>query len=483
LLITLNENCLKKNYFLPPVSFTLLIGVFFVLLGCSHHTEEKITFFGGKIKNPKGEYVYLNKNKKVIDSAKLDPNNKFRMKLDSIEIGLYTFNHGPEFQYLYLEPSDSLLIYLNTWDFDETLIFSGKGSAKNNFLINLYLEQEKIEKDFQYEFELNEEEFSKKIDERKEKLLENYNQLIESEGKKPSEFFDLLAKTGINIPFYYLKEHYAYSHQRALKLNETTELSDDFYNYRKEIDLNIESLLDYSWYVSYVVTYLYNLAYVKKYDNPEKDNIQLNYMEVVKEKITIESFKNKLLARAMWGSLTYKDVSKEDMKTIEDFFFDNCTGESYLTELKKSIEQRNILVCGEELPKLTVYNINDEEVVLNNIAKGSNTIIYFWPTDLGGIELLNESLTYYKKNYPEVLFIGIERNKNNDDWKEFVQKKELPIDTQYKIAKNSEAYSWFEGEMARTIIINDKGNVENGYLFFVQNKNEIKYYLKNLKKH
>ena len=86
--------------------------------------------------------------KKVLDSARLDSHNKFSFTLDSLKLGLYTFKHGAEFQYLYLEPKDSLLMYLNTWDFDESLIFSGKGSAKNNFLIKLYLDQERLRKVF-----------------------------------------------------------------------------------------------------------------------------------------------------------------------------------------------------------------------------------------------------------------------------------------------------------------------------------------------
>lgn len=124
---------LKKNY-LP---FVYLVPLIFLLFSCNS-TDNKgdTTFFGGKIKNPKEPYVYLFSGKKIVDSAKIDVNQKFRFLLDSIKIGLYTFKHGAEYQYLYLEPKDSLLIYLNTWDFDESLIFSGRGSAKNNYLID-----------------------------------------------------------------------------------------------------------------------------------------------------------------------------------------------------------------------------------------------------------------------------------------------------------------------------------------------------------
>ena len=57
-------------------------------------------------------------------------------KFKNLKGGLYTFKHGVEFQYIFLQPNDSLLLRLNTWDFDESLVFSGKGAEKNNLLIN-----------------------------------------------------------------------------------------------------------------------------------------------------------------------------------------------------------------------------------------------------------------------------------------------------------------------------------------------------------
>jgi len=469
---------LKKNYFSSPIIKLLLVGVLALSISCKDSNENNITFFGGKIKNPKAEYVYFSKGMKVLDSAKLDSYNKFSFQLDSIDIGLYTFNHGPEFQYLYLEPNDSLLIYLNTWDFDESLIFSGKGSAKNNYLINLYLQQEKYQKTFKHNYSLDEEEFSKLIDEGIKKHLNSYDQLIESEGEKPSDFFDKLAKTGIYFPFYYYNEHYSYYHKKALQLKEPTVLSDDFYSYRDNIDLNDLSLLDYGPNLAFINTYLYNLARDEKNKDPENSIFELKYMEVIVNNITIESYKNELLTKGAWGSLTNKYLSDKDNQKIREYFFANCTNESYVSEFKKAIYQKEKLACGDALPKIMAYNIDDSEIEINAIIKNSNAVIYFWPKDLGRIEILNEKLVLLKKNHPETVFIGIERNKSNEDWKKFVETKKLPKNTQFKITKNSDNYSWFEGDMARTIIVNNKGNIENGYVFFLDSN--LNYYIKNI---
>jgi hypothetical protein len=97
------------------------------------------------------------------------------------------------------------------------------------------------------------------------------------------------------------------------------------------------------------------------------------------------------------------------------------------------------------------------------------------------MELLNEKLQYLEKHHPEVVFIGIERNKSDDEWKKFITTKKLPKEHQFKMAKNSETYSWYEGDMERTIIVNNQGKVENGYVFFLDSN--LNYYLKTINNH
>lgn len=472
---------LKKNYFSQPFTLFVLLVFVFSFSGCNDSEETAYTYFGGKIKNPKDKYVYLNKGKKILDSARIDNHNKFSFKLDSLKLGLYTFKHGAEFQYIYLEPKDSLLLYLNTWDFDESLIFSGKGSAKNNYLINLYLEQELTEKNFKQNYKLDEAAFTKVIDEGIKKQLEAYNEFLSTEEEKPSKFFNKLVMTGIYVPFYFYKERYAYNHKKIMGLDTTPELSSDFYAYRDHVELNDEGLIDYGWNLAFINNFLYNLAYDEKMKDPENRIFELEFMKIVEDRINVDELKNSLLAKGVWGSLSNKHLTKEENEKVYTYFFEHCTDDSYKSELKKSIEQKEKLSCGEDLPKLTAYNIDHNEVEINSLIKNSNAVIYFWPSDLGRMELLNEKLQYLEKHHPEVVFIGIERNKSDEEWKKFLTTKKLPKEHQFKMAKNSETYSWYEGDMERTIIVNNQGKVENGYVFFLDSN--LNYYLKTINNH
>ena len=136
------------------LSFTLSL-----LIGCNTSVTNKPIYFGGQIKNPKNSEISLYRKDKKIATAKLNFDNNFMFSLDSLQNGLYQFKHGEEFQYIYLEQNDSILIRLNTWDFDGSLVFSGKGANRNQFLLQLFLENEQEGRNFFTYFKLNETDF------------------------------------------------------------------------------------------------------------------------------------------------------------------------------------------------------------------------------------------------------------------------------------------------------------------------------------
>ena len=122
-----------------------------VLIGCNSGKKDTSIYFGGKIINPKSSHVILYSMDKVIDTFHLDSKNKFIGKFNNLNEGLYYFVHGNENQHIYLEPEDSLMLRLNTWDFDESLVFAGKGAERNNILLDCFLEDEK-ESNFFFNF-------------------------------------------------------------------------------------------------------------------------------------------------------------------------------------------------------------------------------------------------------------------------------------------------------------------------------------------
>ena len=99
--------------------------------------KEYQAYFGGEVTNPTSQYILFLKDSEVIDSVKLDEKNRFFFSFDSLAPGLYSFKSEPEYQYIYFDKNDSLMVHIDAKDFDNSLAFCGRGDQKNNFLMYL----------------------------------------------------------------------------------------------------------------------------------------------------------------------------------------------------------------------------------------------------------------------------------------------------------------------------------------------------------
>jgi hypothetical protein len=58
----------------------------------------------------------------VIDTIPLQKDNTFFVQFDSLAPGMYTFKHDPEYQYVYFDKNDSIMVRLNSNNFDQKLL-------------------------------------------------------------------------------------------------------------------------------------------------------------------------------------------------------------------------------------------------------------------------------------------------------------------------------------------------------------------------
>ncbi|MGS0523976.1 hypothetical protein ACU8V7_01045 [Zobellia nedashkovskayae] len=169
-------------------------------------------FFSGEIVNPTSDYIVLLKGDVVIDSAELDDDNRFSFTLDSITEGLYHFNHDPELQYVYLEKGDSLVVRLNTSDFDESLVFSGDGEELNNFLLEVFLAHEDEASSVRSMYRLNPVDFERNIDSLKRLKLDVLDDIV-TDGKLSKKELKI-ASASVDYNYNTYKEEYPFKHKR-----------------------------------------------------------------------------------------------------------------------------------------------------------------------------------------------------------------------------------------------------------------------------
>lgn len=437
--------------------------------GCTSTKKDSTTSFGGEIINPKTSFVLFLKDNKVIDTLLLDENNRFLNKYTSLKEGLYTFKHGNEFQYVYLEPSDSVLVRLNTWDFDESLVFSGKGSAKNEFLINLFLQNEKEEKKMYKYFDLEESQFQKKIDSLSNERNTIYKDFSTTQTHISEEFKKLTA-TAINFPLYRFKEMYPYYYKRAHKLDKFPKVSKEFYNFRNEISLVEKDLVLFYPYQNYVVSYLYNLSYKLKENDTSKNNITVNILNSTIQHIKLEDFKNTLLKKIIINDFFKSKSTCSINNKALDIFLKNCSNPLYTTQVENLVEDSKFVLNSEPLHNFEIVSYNNTNSTINTIIKGRNSVIYFWSTAFMSPEYLVSRIKYLENKFPNILFIGINMQTSIEDFTKDPNLKLLDISKQFKLTKGSYAHNYLTSSYPRAIIVNKEGLVKNGFTYLDSRK-------------
>lgn len=463
----------------PLLKYKLLLLLIVLLTACVGDKQlTETTYFGGKIINPKDSKVFFYSGNKLLDSVKLSKKNKFIFKFDSIAEGIYTFAHGPEVQFVFLEPADSLLLRLNTWDFDESLVFSGKGADKNNLLINLFLANEKEDKLFYDYYSLSDSLFDAKVDSligEKQKLLTAFK----ADNSEISPLFEKYANAIIEFPLYTKKEAYPYRHEKAMKLKEHVHTHPKFYKFRKNIDLKDDDLHPLYVFHDYAKTYLYHLSYEKQILSDHKEPMAVNFLQVVSDNITNENFKNRLLDEGIWNVALSDYISKYQADRAYEIFFKNCSNEKLTKSIELMIKAKETLAKNAALPELVVLNSFDNKVLINDVIKGANSVIYFWPNSYRQMDNMVKRVKYLEKKYPDIQFIGVNGSQDAGNWKHHIKNYKLKGKSQFHLDKDV-PNDWLHIDHSRAIIIDQNGVVVNGFTHL--SSRNIEYQLKNLEK-
>ncbi len=403
---------------LLPLSYLLF---FMAFISCIENTEtEDATYFGGEIINPKNNFVLLYKDEVLIDSIALDDKNRFLYQFKDFTPGLYHFNHE-EYQYVYIEPKDSILFRLNTIDFDESLTFSGKGSHKNNFIINTFLanENHSAKSDELYKLPpkkfstLMSSELSQRID-----MLEQYKDRYEF-----SDGFMDVANAHIAYHFYAAKERYPiYNKQQADSIDVSS-----FYEFRKNIDFNTGNLGSFYPYYEYLYTLIDNLSVERLKNSDTKDNHIANYnskTEVIDSLVQNKSLKNQLLKNTTLHYLKNVKCGNQATSILTGFekYNSDTKNKEKITGLVNAIKR---LSYGNTLPEFNVISTNNQSIAFKNTLNNKPTVIYFWSSNNPRhIKSVHSRVNKYATN-SNYNFVGISLDNNKNDWKLYAQKFNL----------------------------------------------------------
>ncbi len=395
------------------ITILTLITATICFIACKNVTSiSDETFFGGVVLNPNTNFIILQDiNNVTLDTLTLDNKNTFIHKFVAFKPGIYSFYDGKESQSVLIEKGDSLTFLLNTINFDESLTYSGIGSKKNNYLIDLYLENEAQEKFILKISQLEPQLFSSKLD--SIKILKEEKLKIYQEKHKLSQLFLKVAEGNIVYHHYYCKEFYPFARFDKDEFNVFSDLDASFYKYRENVDYNNTLLQNYKPYRSFLRFHFNNIALSNHFKhskdsfyNSHSLHYNLDKLNLIDEKIKNEKIKNDLSFYYMMRFLNdSKDV--KDFETVLNTFKKINTNSESVEKVSNIVNSYTRLKPGYSLPNIDLIDKMNNTVTLSSVIS-KPTIIYFWSNKYNYhlVDAHKKALELNIK-YPEVEFIAI----------------------------------------------------------------------------
>ena len=390
---------MRKNSKMKFLKLIIVVIILFFSSSCNQDNQNSSFFLGGEIINPSSGYVNFYYNNIKIDSIELDSNNKFFKKIEDIKPGIYRIEHLPENQNIIVENGDSLWIRVNVEDFKESLTFSGKGSSKNNFLVDMSILDES---EIGYISEIYSQEsdvFRNAIDSlmnEKENIWEIFN----SSGK-PKSLSRNITKASIKYNYFNKLERYA-----LLRGKDWTDSKrKEFFSYRDQMDLNDSDLSLFEPYITYLMNYFNEktLGSGKAYFY-EKNNTDFNIKKllIIDSQITDQSLKNNLArATAIEEILNFKNNDYHE-EFIDYYTYVNSS-EQYLDEITKLYNDIEKMKKGNSLPNIEIIDYNGDIKSSSSELRGSKSLIYFWSqTQMNHYRRTIRRIEELKESYPDI---------------------------------------------------------------------------------
>lgn len=442
--------------------FFLLLTLI-LLAGCNGKSDNYTAYFGGEIQHPTSPYVILSKDNVPLDTLQLDKDNRFFVKLDSLAPGMYSFQHEPEYQYVYFDKNDSIMLSVNANDFDNSLVFSGRGDQKNNFLMELYLLNEADRAASYSIYEKPFPAYKKSIDSayalRKAFYQKKKNAISWSEG------FDLFAKTRVDMSYYSKKEYYPVVHARMTGKDIRPQLPVNFYAFRKNIDFNNHQLLHYSPFARYVNAMLNNIAITRYFKNGSvnedllRDNItKLNVADSI---FKDDHLKNEILNNLAFAYLLEDQEGGNNQKFLERYL-QLSTDKSPSNEVRRIAEALRQLKPGMPLP--TIALVDTKEKLFDFKSIKTQTVFVFWTSCARNhMDIVAQRVRQLRQEFPGTTFIAV--NVDGDkEWKAALGHLQIDNVLQLRARQFPELKNkWAFTRINKAIIVRPDGRIKNAF--------------------
>lgn len=371
---------------------------------------------------------------------------------------------GNQYTNLFLHPTDSIHITVDFSKFDETINYSGRGAAENNYLA-AELRADFMTKADRYSWFNDADKYKKYVD-----SIENLNQefLKSYNNAGFSEDFKSYITTSTKYRFINSRYMFKTIYDDKTKKFSTRDLAESYFDFLKTLNLNDQQASENVNYNSALGRYL------SEFNDHQYKNAPDSLSEIEKKEWRISinynfrktTFKEKVLdfqlTSFMKYTIEYNSASKIFMDELLKDYKSTCKNEEYISIIEKSYSQAIKMAAGNPAPDFRLINSNGEQVSLSSF-KGKTIYLDFWATwCLPCMISLPDSENLMKKfkNRKDVVFLFVNVRDDFESWKKFLREEKrggvqlFANEVQY--TELSKSYNL--NGIPRFVLIDKKGN-------------------------
>ncbi len=393
-----------------------LIITVITLISCKQEIPVDYVVVHGEITNKNKELTLNSRDRSIKEVIRVADDGSFSDTL-YLDTNTYILFDGKNKVLLYLEKGNNINISFDANDFENTIAFSGKGSAVNNYL----LAKEKVANEIigsgTEVYLLGENDYKTKFN----KLKSTLEELIKTE-KNISNDFKIKELRNINYAYLNKLNIYEMYHAHYAKMPEF-KISEGFLSDLENLDYtNEEDFLFSSDYKNLIGSNNYKKAKeLAKIDSISED---IAFLKVVGG-IPNETIKNRLLFDNARYGITYTD----DIETFYKTFISNSTNIENNKQITESYKKLKTVAKGQPSPKFKNYeNFAGGTTSLDDL-KGKFVYVDVWATWCGPckreIPFLKELEGKYRGKNIEFVSISVDKSADHDKWQKMVKEKEL----------------------------------------------------------
>lgn len=396
-----------KNYSILILFATLLFA------GCNG-SAPNYALLSGEITHPNGANLnIINDSGKVVRKIAVGENGLFADTIFNAD-GYYTLHDGKEMTTLFLKGGYALDLKLDAAEFDETLVYAGKGAEANNYLAQKFLSNETELGDLKSLFGLDEAAFL-------EKSNAAYTSLVEKLKGLPKAFTKAEEK---NLQYENALRLMQYkSYHPFISGDKDFKVSENFPNPMADIPTNDEAAFAHNpSYKSLVSMYFEELSdSIAMADNISPTRATAKSLQMMPEGIIRESMVKDISYRLAAGN--------DDNETLYEVIMKESSDEELKAKLTERMEKLRLLTKGNDSPVFENYeNYKGGTTSLADL-KGKYVYIDVWATWCGPCKSELPHLKALSEKYAgkKIAFVSIsvDTPDQKETWKKMIKEDEM----------------------------------------------------------